>query len=166
MQEDVICSSVWTLIKDVICNSVRALMQGDAICGSVRALIKDVICSSVRTLIKDVICSSVRALPPGILRSAAQAAGEQIDIHRSARAVVEIDLVPVNFSSTPPFSRRIRRNYSARVLGRSYRTFQTDCPVSPIFRSVHGRTGSRRSKVCAASKQSGYGLRRLKGPVP
>ncbi len=96
----------------------------------------------------------------------ATAAGEQIDIHRSARAVVEIDLYSVNFSSTPPFSRRIRRNYNARVLGRSYRTFQTDCPVSPIFRSVHGRTGSRRSKVCAASKQSGYGLRRLKGPVP
>jgi len=96
----------------------------------------------------------------------APAEGVQVDIHRSARAVVEIDLFSVNFSSTPPFSRRIRRNYNARVLGRSYRTFQTDCRVFPIYCSVHGRTGSRRSKVCAVSNEPGYGLRRLKGPVP
>ena len=93
----------------------------------------------------------------------------QLDLHRSAPQGRRI-CPEGKFSSTPAFSRRIRRNWTARVPGARVRGELQDpsCLSQEIFRTRAGQGADAEGPVRRQTswETGGYGLRRLKGLSP
>ena len=108
---------------------------------------------------------SFQPLPRRIERMAARAGGVQL-YAAPLRSRGRRNGPWVHFSSTPVCLTAKAAELHARVLGRSYGPLRMERLGVPLFSCSTRADRSRRSYVCAASDELGYGLRRAKGLSP